>query len=88
VKLDVSYRADLIVEGKVLLELKAVDRLQPIHTMQAVTYLQLAKLPVGLLINFNVPALMTGVKRVVRSPWPGKPVSRSAVPRPIPETLP
>ena len=67
---ETSYRADIIVEGKALVELKAVDRLLPIHTMQALTYLQLSELPVGLLINFNVPVLMNGVKRLVRNSRP------------------
>lgn len=64
---ETAYRADIIVNDSVLLELKAVERLLPIHTMQTLTYLQLAKLPVGLLINFNVTVLMNGVKRLVRA---------------------
>jgi GxxExxY protein len=66
--LDVSYRADIIVERKVLLELKVVDRLQPVHAMQVLTYLRLSGIPVGLLINFNVETLMSGVKRLVCRP--------------------
>ena len=65
--LEAAYYADLVVEGKVLVELKAVDQLLPIHAMQVVTYLKLARIPVGLLINFNVPRLTTGLKRFVNS---------------------
>ena len=59
------YRADLVIEGTVLAELKAVDELLPIHKMQLLTYLKLTKLPVGLLLNFNEPVLRQGVRRVV-----------------------
>ena len=68
VELDTTYRADIVVEGKVLLELKVVDVLQPIHAMQVLTYLRLARLPIGLLINFNVATLMKGVKRLIYTP--------------------
>lgn len=61
--LDVSYFADLVVEDTVLLERKAVDQVLPVHAMQVITYLKLAKLPLGLLLNFNVPRLATGVRR-------------------------
>ena len=65
--LDCGYRLDLVVEGLVVLELKAVDRLEPIHTAQMLTYLKLSQLRLGLLINFNVPTLRSGVKRVVNN---------------------
>ena len=58
-----SYRADVVVEGKVLLELKAVERILPVHTVQLLTYLKLCNLPLGLLINFNVPRLKDGIHR-------------------------
>lgn len=64
VQLDCGYRLDLVVEGVLILELKAVTELQPIHEAQLLTYLKLDKKPLGLLINFNVPALKEGVKRV------------------------
>jgi GxxExxY protein len=64
--LETSYRADIIVEGAVILELKAVDRLLPIHEAQLLTYLKLADLRVGLLLNFNVPRLQSGIRRFVR----------------------
>ena len=64
VRLDCGYRIDVIVEDKLLLELKAVDQLLPIHSAQLLTYLRLTDLRLGLLINFNVSALKHGVKRV------------------------
>ena len=63
VELPASYRADLIVEGTAIVELKAVDQLLPVHTVQLLTYMKLCNLPVGLLINFNVPRLKDGVRR-------------------------
>jgi GxxExxY protein len=65
VKLDCGYRIDIVVEKCVLLELKAVEELLPIHEAQLMTYLRLSKIKVGFLINFNVPKLMQGVKRRV-----------------------
>jgi GxxExxY protein len=65
VKLDCGYRIDLVVENRVIVELKTVDEIMPIHQAQVMTYLTLANLPVGLLINFNVPILKHGIKRLV-----------------------
>lgn len=65
VKLDCGYRLDLIVERSVLLELKSIKQLLPIHEAQLLTYLKLTKLKVGLLINFNVPLLRKGIVRKV-----------------------
>jgi GxxExxY protein len=65
--LDCGYRLDLVVDGLVILELKAVDRLEPIHTAQLLTYLKLSELKLGLLVNFNVQFLRTGVKRIVNN---------------------
>ena len=67
VPLATSYRADLIVESLVIVELKAVSEILPIHEAQLVTYLRLANCPVGLIINFNVPRLVDGVKRKVNA---------------------
>jgi GxxExxY protein len=67
VKLDCGYRLDLVVENKVILEIKAVDGLLPIHEAQVLTYLKLSGMSVGLLINFNVPVLTKGVKRIVNN---------------------
>ena len=64
VNLDCGYRLDIVVEELVIIELKSVDALQPIHSAQILTYLRLSKLPLGLLINFNVPLLKDGLKRV------------------------
>jgi len=65
VRLDCGYRIDVLVKGLVILELKSVDSLQPIHEAQLLTYLKLTDLKVGLLINFNVPVLREGIKRLV-----------------------
>src|SRR5262245_16536210 len=64
--LEMTYRVDLIVEGQVVVEVKAVPTLLPVHQSQTLTYMRLARCPIGLLINFNVPKLMDGVKRLVR----------------------
>jgi GxxExxY protein len=65
IKLDVGYRVDLIIEKKFIVEIKSVDALNEIHLSQVLTYLKLSKCKLGLLINFNVPLLKTGVKRVI-----------------------
>lgn len=65
VKLDCGYRLDLLVEGKVVVELKAVARVEPVHTAQVLSYLKLSKCKVGLLINFNVKMLKNGIRRLV-----------------------
>jgi GxxExxY protein len=65
VSLDCGYRLDLVVEGCVIVEIKAVDELAPIHQAQLMSYLRLSGLKVGLLINFNVQVLKRGLKRVV-----------------------
>jgi GxxExxY protein len=64
VKLDCGYRADLIVERRVVVEIKAVDTLNEIHFMQALTHIRLLDVRIGLLINFNVPRLTDGLKRI------------------------
>lgn len=65
INLDCGYDMDVVVDGKVVLELKAVERVLPIHEAQLLTYLKLGGYQVGLLINFNVPVLKDGVKRLV-----------------------
>jgi GxxExxY protein len=65
VKLDCGYRVDLLVSGLVVVEIKAVEALHPIHEAQLLTYLRLGKWPVGLLINFNVPVLKQGIRRLI-----------------------
>ena len=64
VKLDAGYRLDLIVEGKVNLEVKSVEALNDIHTAQVLTYLKLSGCKLGLLMNFNVIRLVEGLKRL------------------------
>ncbi len=65
VKLDCGYRLDLLVEGSVIVEVKAVDHLMPVHQAQLLSYLKLSGCHVGLLINFNVKVLRDGLRRVV-----------------------
>ncbi len=65
VKVDCGYRIDLLVEGRVIIELKAVERLEPIHQAQLLSYLKLSGCKVGLLINFNVKVLKNGIRRLV-----------------------
>ena len=64
-KVDSGYKADLIVDDQVLIELKSVDQLLPIHEAQILTYLKLSGIRVGLLINFNARLLKDGLKRFV-----------------------
>ena len=65
VKLDCAYRLDVVVENNLVLELKSCDSLLPIYEAQLLTYLKLTGIKVGLLINFNVPVLKDGIKRLV-----------------------
>lgn len=65
VKLDCGYRMDVVAEDRVVVELKTVERLAPVHDAQIITYLRLSGYPVGLLMNFNVPVLRNGIKRFV-----------------------
>ena len=62
---DCGYRMDLVVEDKILLELKSVDKLLPIHEAQLITYLKLSGLKIGLLMNFNTQLMKDGIKRKV-----------------------
>ena len=64
-KIDAGYRLDVFVENELIVELKAVERTLPVHTAQLLSYLKLSNKNLGLLINFNVPRLMDGIKRVV-----------------------
>jgi GxxExxY protein len=65
VQLDCGYRIDLLVENQVIVELKVVERLEPIHEAQLLSYLKLSGTPVGLLLNFNVTQLRQGIRRLV-----------------------
>ena len=64
VALEVSYRADFVVQQEVLLEIKSVQKIEPIHRAQLLTYLKLTGLHLGLLINFNVSVLREGITRI------------------------
>jgi GxxExxY protein len=83
-RLECGYRLDLLVEGRVVVEVKAVARLAPVHFAQMMTYLKLSGCEVGLLINFNVTRLKDGVRRVVRgyrdpTPLPRRPSALGSV---------
>ncbi len=65
VKLEVGYRVDILIEQKVLIEVKSVETLAPVHFAQTLTYLRLASLKLGILINFNTALLKHGIHRVV-----------------------
>lgn len=65
VRFDIAYRADLIVEERVIVEVKSIERVLPVHESQIITYLALSGLRVGLLLNFNVPMMRDGIRRFV-----------------------
>ncbi|HYD74266.1 MAG TPA: GxxExxY protein [Candidatus Binatia bacterium] len=65
IKLEAGYRIDLIVDGSIILEVKAVDGIAPVHEAQLLTYLRLSQRRLGFLINFNVALLKQGIKRMI-----------------------
>ncbi|MCK7522688.1 MAG: GxxExxY protein [Ignavibacteriales bacterium] len=65
VKLDIDYRLDIIIENKLIIEIKSVEALNDVHLAQTLTYLKLSNCKLGLLINFNVKLLKDGIKRVI-----------------------
>ena len=65
IKLDCGYRIDVLVDNNIIIELKSVDKILPIHQAQLLTYMKLADISIGLLINFNVKYLRDGIKRMV-----------------------
>jgi len=67
IKLDIGYRLDLLIENKVIVEIKSVESLAPVHYAQLLTYLKLSNLKLGLLINFNTKLLKDGIHRVVNN---------------------
>ncbi len=79
VRLDCGYRLDLLVEEKVIVEIKAIDQLLPVHYAQLLSYLKLSGCRVGLLINFNVKVLKNGIHRLVNN-FPDIP-GRGGLPR-------
>jgi GxxExxY protein len=64
---EAPFRLDLLVEDKVIVELKAVERILPVHEAQLLSYLRLAGLKLGLLVNFNVPVMKSGIRRIVNN---------------------
>ena len=64
ISLDCGYRLDFLIEGKLILELKAVEKILPIHEAQMITYLKLTECKLGLILNFNVAVLREGIKRI------------------------
>lgn len=65
IKLDAGYRLDIVVERKIVCEIKSVEAIAPIHQAQLLTYLKLSNLPLGLLLNFNVVHMKEGIKRII-----------------------
>ena len=65
VKLDIGYRIDLLVDNKIVVEVKSVDYVNPIHIAQVLTYLKLSGCRIGLLLNFNVKSMKDGIKRYI-----------------------
>ena len=65
IKMDIGFRADIIVEHKVIIEIKSIEQLAPVHPKILLTYLRLTKIKLGLLVNFNVELIKNGIKRVV-----------------------
>jgi iron complex transport system substrate-binding protein len=65
IELDEGFRLDLLVDGQLIVELKSVENIHPVHPKQLLTYLRLMNLPLGLLINFGAPLLKDGLQRVV-----------------------
>jgi GxxExxY protein len=68
IRIDAGFRMDLVVAGMVVVEIKAVEKTLPIHAAQLVTYLKLSGYRLGLLINFNVPLIKDGIRRIIRAP--------------------
>ena len=65
--MDLGFRADLIVENKVIIELKSIEAIAPVHKKQLLTYLKIANLKLGLLINFNEALIKDGIHRIVNN---------------------
>jgi GxxExxY protein len=67
VKMDLGFRADIIVEDKVIIEIKSVETIAPVHQKQLLTYLKITGLKLGLLVNFNEALIKTGIQRIVNN---------------------
>ncbi|MBB4035709.1 GxxExxY protein [Dysgonomonas hofstadii] len=66
-RMDIGFRADLIVENKVIIELKSVEKIMPVHPKQLLTYLKISGLKLGMLVNFNEPLIKNGITRIVNN---------------------
>jgi GxxExxY protein len=71
--IDNAFRADMLVENQLLIEIKSTEQHAPVHAKQVITYLRLMNLPLGLLINFGVPTFKEGIRRIVNNYNEGKP---------------
>lgn len=67
VKLEIGYRVDIMIDNKVIIEVKSVEALNDVHKAQVITYLKLSDCKLGMLINFNVPLIKNGIKRIVNN---------------------
>ena len=67
IKMDIGFRADMVIEDKVILELKSVEKIMPVHKKQLLTYLKITEMKLGLLINFNVELIKHGITRIVNN---------------------
>jgi len=67
IKLDIGFKADIVVEDKVIIELKSVEKIMPVHKKQLLTYLKITKIKLGLLINFNEELIKNGITRIVNN---------------------
>ena len=90
IELDCGYRIDLLAEDAVVVEIKSMEALLPVHCAQLLTYLKICQKRIGLLINFNVPVLTNGLKRIANNyqdPTPRLSVSASKIPPPLKRNL-
>ena len=67
ITLDIGFRTDLIIENKLILEIKSIEKITEVHAKQIMTYLKITKMKLGLLINFNVPLIKFGITRIVNN---------------------
>lgn len=67
IKLDIGFRTDLIIENKLILEIKSIEKITEVHAKQVMTYLKITNIKLGLLINFNVPLIKFGITRIVNN---------------------
>jgi GxxExxY protein len=67
IKMNIGFRADIIVENKIIIELKSIEEVMPVHKKQLLTYLKLTEIKLGLLVNFNVELIKDGITRIVNN---------------------